>query len=68
MLLDSAGRKVENEDPNCGLFIRSRQVRSSSALRFSPAMRGVHGVRVRAVGPTTSRGQPYTGPREAPRS
>lgn len=27
MMLNAAGEEVENKDPNCGLFIRSRQVR-----------------------------------------
>lgn len=26
MFLDDAGKEVENQDPDCGLFIRSRQV------------------------------------------
>lgn len=26
VLLDAVGREVQNADPNCGLFIRSRQV------------------------------------------
>lgn len=26
VLLDAEGREVKNADPNCGLFIRSRQV------------------------------------------